>query len=70
VHGQCGKCNQHLHWNLIEYLTGLKSRVGEKRFKELEENRHKELSLSIEEIQQLISKYKMKIKEVQMKEGL
>lgn len=70
MHAHCAHCNQHLHGNLIEYLTGLKSRVGEKRFKEFEENRHKELSLSIEEIKGLISKYKVKIKEMQMKNGL
>lgn len=67
VHGQCGKCNQYLHGNLIEYSKKLKLRIGEKRFSELEENRHKELLLSKEEIQQLISKYKLKIKEVQIK---
>lgn len=65
VHGQCVHCNQHLHGNLIEYLTGLKSRVGDKRFIELEENRHKELLLSVEEIQILIAKYKSEIKKLQ-----
>jgi hypothetical protein len=35
-----------LHGNLIEYLTGLKSRVGEKRFIELEESRHRTLNFS------------------------
>lgn len=66
VHGQCSACNQHLHGNLIEYSRQLKLRIGEKRFIELEENRHKELSLSIEEIKGLISKYKMMIKEIQI----
>lgn len=67
VHGQCGKCNQHLHGNLVEYSRKLKLRIGESRFSELEESRHLELSLSIEEIKGLISKYKMKIKEAQIK---
>lgn len=67
VHGQCGQCNQHLHGNLIEYSRKLKLRIGGKRFIELEENRHKELLLSVEEIKELITKYKLKIKEVQIK---
>ena len=56
VHGQCGACNQYLHGNLIEYSRKLKLRIGEKRFTELEENRHIELSLSIEEIKELITR--------------
>lgn len=65
VHGQCGKCNQHLHGNLVEYSRKLKLRIGEKRFIELEESRHKELLLSAEEIQKLIKRYKSEIKKLQ-----
>lgn len=65
VHGQCGQCNQHLHGNLVEYSRKLKLRIGEKKFIELEESRHKELLLTKEEIQKLIARYKLKIKEIQ-----
>ncbi len=28
VHGQCVRCNMHLHGNLIEYEKGLRRRIG------------------------------------------
>lgn len=64
VHGQCVQCNQHLHGNLIEYAKKLKGRIGDQKFQELEDNRHRELLLPKEEIEELITKYKLRIKEL------
>lgn len=62
VHGQCVHCNQHLHGNLIEYSKKLEKRIGKERYNELETNRHRKLLLPKEEILELITKYKLKIK--------
>ena len=50
--------------NLIEYSGKLKLRIGVKRFNELEENRHKELVLSVEEVKELIRQYSMKVRAI------
>jgi len=35
VHGQCKRCNRHLHGNLIEYEKRLKVRIGEDEVQKL-----------------------------------
>lgn len=57
-HGQCVRCNQYLHGNLIEYTANLPLRIGEDKFRALQEEKNKRMSLSIPEIQELILKYK------------
>jgi len=37
VHGQCKRCNGHLHGNLNEYRKSLLERIGEDRLKVLDE---------------------------------
>lgn len=36
VHGQCRRCNYHLHGNLTEYRKGLEKRIGKDGITELE----------------------------------
>lgn len=65
VHKQCGKnCNKELHGNLHEYRINLIKKIGLEKVIWLENNRHKELSLTIPEIIELKQVYKLKIKEL------
>jgi hypothetical protein len=62
VHGQCVECNQHKHGNLIEYGERLVLRIGIKQLDELHAAKNGRLSLTAEEIKELIKIYKQKIK--------
>ena len=65
VHKQCGNnCNRKLHGNVLAYREGLIERIGEERFNALESRKQQELKLTLPEIQQLISHYRMKTKEL------
>lgn len=59
---QCSQCNTHLRGNLIPYRIELIKRIGLKEVEKLENDRHKELKLSIPEIKEKIQYYKSKIK--------
>jgi len=59
---QCSQCNTHLRGNLIPYRIELIKRIGLEEVENLENNRNKELELSIPEIKELIITYKTKIK--------
>lgn len=61
VHGQCIRCNMHLHGNLIEYRKGLIDRVGLHVVEWLELN-HEPKKYTIEEIKELKKEYKQKIR--------
>ena len=63
VHGQCVHCNQHKHGNNIEYGIRLKDRIGEYNYNKLFNARGDALKLTLDEIQELIKIYKLKIKE-------
>lgn len=65
VHKQCGKnCNKELHGNLHEYRINLIKKIGLEKVMWLEENRHKELSLTIPELIELKQIYKLKLKQL------
>ena len=59
VHGQCLKCNNFLHGNLINYRMGLVERYGDKFVIKLEnKSKNKLYKYSREELQDIINKYK------------
>ena len=69
AHGQCHYCNRFLHGNLIEYGYNLLAKIGPERFEALKNraenykrNGHKWSRSDVEEI---IEKYKQKIKELE-----
>ena len=62
-HGQCWyNCNKNKHGNIGEYRLNITSRISEEDLNWIDENRHNELNLTIEEIKDLIKVYKDKIK--------
>lgn len=64
VHGQCVHCNRDKHGNHAEYALRIESRIGPEALTRLTENRNSKLHLSIPEIQELMVKYKLKIKQL------
>jgi hypothetical protein len=62
VHGQCVRCNRHLHGNLLEYRTGLIQRIGNERYERLETMRNWKGDLSREELKELLKIYRQKNK--------
>lgn len=64
VHGQCVKCNQHLHGNLIPYRKGLIDRIGEQALDELDEVSNNTANFSKEYLRELIKTYRNKLKEL------
>ena len=59
VHGQCNAhCNMFLGGNIHEYRKRITNRISQEDLKWLDDNCHKELRLTINEIKQLINKYK------------
>jgi len=58
VHGQCVRCNQHLHGNLIEYRNGLIERIGLINLLHLEKQAHKTRNFTIEDLKYLSDIYK------------
>ena len=65
VHVQCERCNSFLSGNLLEYRTRLCSKIGQKRFDELEAKRHITKKWTKDELRLLIKKYKEKIKQLE-----
>ena len=65
VHSQCWfNCNKNKHGNVNEYRIRLIVKIGEKRVKELDDNRHKKLDLTIPELVELKEYYKRKLKDL------
>lgn len=64
VHNSCVNCNQYKHGNQKEYDLRLPNRIGIERYQKLLEERNKPLKLSIDEIKELIKKYREKIAEL------
>ncbi len=67
VHGQCVHCNQHLHGAVSEYMINLPARIGQERFDKLLSDRNISNKLTVSEIKDSISYYKMKTKEIESK---
>jgi len=61
VHSSCITCNQFLSGNLLEYRIRLCSKIGQKRFDELEAKRHVTKKWTAEELKEIIKKYKTKV---------
>jgi len=64
VHSSCITCNQFLSGNLLEYRIRLCSKIGQKRFDELEAKRHVTKKWTADELQQLIKEYKTKVRQL------
>lgn len=65
VHGQCIRCNMHLHGALIPYTEKLPKRIGLDAYYELLEKRKQEKKYTIPEIKELIKLYRDKTKALQ-----
>lgn len=63
VHGQCVECNRWKHGNLLNYKDGLIERIGHERINALSIYLKQTRKYSIEELKEIISTYKQKIKE-------
>jgi hypothetical protein len=63
IHAQCTRCNRELSGNLIEYREKLIQKIGEERFKQLEEQKNTTSQISKYEVKELISHFKKKINE-------
>ena len=63
VHGQCKKCNLHLHSNASNYALELPNRIGLCKFKALIESKNATLKITIPEIKLMIKHYKALIKD-------
>ena len=65
VHNACEHCNIHLHGNHAEYSIRLPKRIGQERFNALIESRNSHyLKLTVDEIKEMITFYRLKIKEL------
>ena len=60
VNGQCLRCNNFLHGNLIHYRQGLVKKYGEQRVEILESQAHKSKKWSRIELEAIIQHYKIK----------
>lgn len=61
-HKQCAPCNNHLSGNIINYRTGLIKKIGIESVESLEGNQTP-AKYTIDDIKQLIAKYKLKLKQ-------
>jgi hypothetical protein len=57
VHGQCVKCNQHLHGNLIEYRKGILKRIGPIELERLDSESHATRKWTRHELEDLMILY-------------
>lgn len=64
VHLQCEKCNQFLSGNLLNYQIGIEKRIGGERLLQLHELAHVIKKWTIEELQEINTVYKEKLKEL------
>lgn len=64
-HKQCVSCNSFKSGNLLEYRLGLVRRIGIDRVNALDEMRHDVKKFTREELEELLTKYKNKIKELE-----
>lgn len=63
IHGQCTQCNRERRGNLIEYREKLIQKIGQERFQQLQSYKNTTSQISKYELKDLISQYKIKIKE-------
>ena len=65
VNLQCEYCNTYLHGNLIQYQTGLINKIGSDNYDILTAESDKTRKFSIDELKEIISVYKAKIKNIE-----
>jgi uncharacterized coiled-coil protein SlyX len=63
-HKQCASCNTFKSGNLLEYRLGLIRRIGIDRVNALDEMRHATHKFTREELENLLTTYQQKIKEL------
>lgn len=64
IHGQCAQCNERKSGNAVDYRIGLVRKIGLDRVEWLE-SQPKSRRWTQEELENLISKYKLKCKEIE-----
>lgn len=64
VHLQCEHCNTYLSGNLLNYQIGIEKRIGAKRLIELHEKAHIEKRWTVDELKEIIKKYKKKVRQL------
>jgi hypothetical protein len=57
-HLQCEHCNTYLSGNLLNYQIGIEKRIGAEKLIELQGKAHLEKRWSVEELKEIIKKYK------------
>lgn len=62
VHLQCEHCNTYLSGNLLNYQIGIEKRIGADRLIELQGRAHLEKRWSVDELKEIIKKYKTKVR--------
>jgi len=66
VHLQCEHCNTYLSGNLIYYRENLLQKIGFTEFENLSAEAMKTRKFTIDELKEIISTYKKKIKEIEL----
>lgn len=64
IHKQCSACNNHLSGNIVNYRINLIKKIGLEKVEWLE-GKHDPLKLTIPEITQLKSEYRLKIRRLE-----
>ena len=62
VHLQCEHCNTYLSGNLLNYQIGIEKRIGADRLIELQGRAHLERRWTVDELKEIIKKYKTKVR--------
>jgi hypothetical protein len=63
-HLQCEHCNTYLSGNLLNYQIGIQKRIGAQKLIELQERAHVTKKWTIEELKEIIKKYKTKVRQL------
>lgn len=64
VHLQCEHCNTFLSGNLLNYQIGIEKRIGAEKLIELQGKAHLEKRWSVEELKEIIKKYKNLVRDM------
>jgi hypothetical protein len=64
-HLQCEHCNTYLSGNLLNYQIGIQKRIGAQKLLELQERAHVTKKWTIDELKNIIEKYKIKVRELE-----
>ena len=67
VHLQCEHCNTYLSANLIEYQRNLIHKIGIESYNELEADARKTRKFTKDELNEIITEYKQKVKQLENK---